>query len=222
METHTTPTEQTKRNQALNRLAQERLIAIVRSDSADSALWASRILLDNGFGAIEIPFTVPEAADVIEALSEEYPEALIGAGTVLDVETAYQALSAGAEFVVSPILIEELLPIGAHEDLLMLPGCMTPTEAHRATLLGALAIKFFPAQCAGGPEFLNAMRGPFPQLNVVPTGGILQAHVPDYLRAGALAVGVGGPLLPKALVAQRDAAAIRELALAYLKTAQAI
>lgn len=211
-----------KRQAALSRLGAEKLIAIVRSDSAESALWASRILLENGFGALEIPFTVPEAADVIESLTEEFPEALIGAGTVLDLDTAYQALSAGAEFIVSPALVEAILPMGETEDILILPGCMTPTEVHRATQLGALAVKFFPAQCAGGAEFLSALRGPFPQLQVVTTGGILQEHVPGYLKAGALAVGVGGPLLPKALMAKRDEAALRELAVAYLKTVQGV
>lgn len=209
-----------KREKALRQLGQEKLIGIVRTHSAESALWASALLIDCGFRIIEIPFTVPEAVDVIETLTETYPDALIGAGTVMDIDTCYVALSAGAEFVVSPALVESLIPFGQAEDILVLPGCMTPTEIWKATELGASAIKLFPAQCIGGADFISAIKGPFPQINVVPTGGIHQEHISGYLKAGALAVGVGGPLLPKHLIDKRDETALRELALAYLKMIQ--
>ncbi|WP_373532068.1 bifunctional 4-hydroxy-2-oxoglutarate aldolase/2-dehydro-3-deoxy-phosphogluconate aldolase [Vampirovibrio sp.] len=209
-----------RREKALQTLGQEKLIGIVRTDSAESAIWTSGLLIDCGFRAIEIPFTVPEAVDVIEALTETYPDALIGAGTVMDLDTCYLALSAGAEFVVSPALVEALIPFGQTEDILVLPGCMTPTEIWRATELGALAVKFFPAQCAGGADFISAIKGPMPQVSIVPTGGIQLAHVSGYLKSGALAVGVGGPLIPKHLVTKRDEAALRELAMSYLSQAQ--
>jgi 2-dehydro-3-deoxyphosphogluconate aldolase/(4S)-4-hydroxy-2-oxoglutarate aldolase len=209
-----------KREKNLRKLGDEKLIGIVRTDSAESALWASTLLIDCGFRIIEIPFTVPEAVDVIETLSETYPDALIGAGSIMDLDTCYLALSAGAEFVVSPALVESIIPFGLAEDILVLPGCMTPTEIWKATELGATAIKLFPAQCAGGADFINAIKGPFPHINLVPTGGIQQAHISGYLKAGALAVGVGGPLIPKHLVAKRDETALREIAMAYLKTVQ--
>lgn len=214
-------TELTKRDKALKRFSEEKLIAIVRTDSPDSALWASNLLIDCGFRLIEIPFTVPEAADVIETLSLEHEEAIIGAGTVMDLDTCYQALSAGAEFVVSPALVEPLIQFGLNEDVLALPGCMTPTEIWKAYSLGAPAIKFFPAQAAGGADFISALKGPLPQIPIVPTGGVQLEHVPGYLKAGALAVGVGGPLIPKSIIARRDESALRELALAYLQAVKA-
>lgn len=214
-------TQTKKRLKSLDQLANEKLIAIVRTQSPESAVWVSSLLIDCGFRAIEIPFTVPDAADVIETLSLNFQDALIGAGTVLDLDTCYQALSAGAEFVVSPALVEPAIQFGLNEDVLVLPGCMTPTEILKAWELGAPGIKFFPAQCAGGAEFISALKGPLPQIPIVPTGGIQLEHVQGYLKAGALAVGVGAPLIPKALVDKRDEAALRKLAAAYLNEVKA-
>lgn len=210
--------ELTKRDKALQRFQAEKLIAIVRTDKPDSAIWVSNLLIDCGFRLIEIPFTVPEAADVIETLSLEHEDAVIGAGTVMDLDTCYQALSAGAEFVVSPALIEPAIQFGLDEDMLVLPGCMTPTEIWKAHTLGASAVKFFPAQSSGGADFISSVKGPLPHIPIVPTGGIQLEHVPDYLKAGALAVGVGGPMLPKALIARQDEAGLRQLAESYLAT----
>jgi 2-dehydro-3-deoxyphosphogluconate aldolase/(4S)-4-hydroxy-2-oxoglutarate aldolase len=209
-----------KREKALQKLAEKKIVGIVRTDSADSAIWTSNLLIETGFNLIEIPFTVPEAVDVIETLSEQHPNAVIGAGTVLDLETCYQALSAGAEFIVSPALIPEAIQFGLDEDILVLPGCMTPTEMHTAMSLGAAGVKFFPAQCAGGADFISAIKGPLPHIPIIPTGGIQLEHVSQYLKAGALAVGIGAPLIPKELVARRDESALKALALSYMEAIQ--
>jgi len=205
----------------LSQLEAVRLIGIVRTDSEDSAFWASRILIESGIHWIEIPFTVPNAPNVMERLSEQYPQAIIGAGTVLEAKEAVQALGAGAQYLVSPILNEPLIQFGAEQGILVLPGATTPTEIHKAWTLGAQAIKFFPAQAVGGAEFVSAVRGPLPHIPLVATGGIELEHVPGYLKAGTLAVGVGGPLIPRQAVANRDEDRIRILAMSYLDAVKA-
>jgi 2-dehydro-3-deoxyphosphogluconate aldolase/(4S)-4-hydroxy-2-oxoglutarate aldolase len=200
----------------LQQLEAVRLIGIVRTDSEESAFWASRILVESGIHWIEIPFTVPNAAKVIERLSDLYPQAVIGAGTVMEAREAVSALAAGAQFLVAPSLNEPLIQLGAEQGILVLPGAMTPTEIHKAWSLGAPAVKFFPAQAVGGADFVSAIRGPFPHIPLIATGGIELSHVPGYLEAGTLAVGVGGPLIPKQAVANRDEDRLRILAMSYL------
>jgi 2-dehydro-3-deoxyphosphogluconate aldolase/(4S)-4-hydroxy-2-oxoglutarate aldolase len=204
----------------LSIFSREKLIGIVRTDSADSALWAASQLLETGFRLIEIPFTVPETPQIIETLCERFPEAIIGAGTVLEAKQAVQALGAGAQFLVAPVLNEPLIQFGLEQDILVLPGCATPTEIYRAHTLGAPAVKFFPAGSLGGPAFLKAIRDPLPAIPIVPTGGVTLEQVPEYLSAGALAVGVGGPLLPKDIIARRDAETLQQRAKAYLLSTQ--
>jgi 2-dehydro-3-deoxyphosphogluconate aldolase/(4S)-4-hydroxy-2-oxoglutarate aldolase len=205
----------------LKRFAQERLIGIVRTDSDESALWTASQLLEAGVRLIEIPFTVPNAVSVIDRLSEEHPDAVIGAGTVLEAAEAVKALGAGAQFLVSPVLIPSMVQFGQEHQVLVLPGCMTPTEMFDASNLGAQAVKFFPAQSSGGADFVKAVKAPFPSLQIVPTGGISKEHVADYLKAGALAVGVGGPLIPKPLIRNRDTSGLQAHAREFLKEAQA-
>ncbi len=204
----------------LDCFARERLIGIVRTDSAESCEWATGCLIEAGFGLIEIPFTVPEAPAVIERLCVRFPGAIIGAGTILEARDALNALGAGARFLVAPVLNEAMIQFGLEQAIPVLPGCMTPSEIHRGWTLGAPAIKFFPAQSAGGADFIRSLKGPLPQIPMVPTGGIGKEHVADYLKAGALAVGVGAPLIPRQLLQQRDEKALKALASDFLNAAQ--
>ncbi len=199
----------------LQRLGEAKIIGIVRTDSEESALWVSRVLIEAGIQWLEVTFTVPNAPNVMEQLSEQFPHAVIGAGTVLDGKQAVQALAAGAQFLVSPVTQEPMIQFGLANDLLVMPGCLTPTEIFHAWTLGAPAIKFFPAQPVGGPEYLSAVRGPFPQIPLVATGGIGLPHVAGYIKAGALAVGVGSPLMPSKDIKDRNSGNIRALATAY-------
>ncbi|HEY9746414.1 MAG TPA: bifunctional 4-hydroxy-2-oxoglutarate aldolase/2-dehydro-3-deoxy-phosphogluconate aldolase, partial [Oculatellaceae cyanobacterium] len=148
------------------RFAKERLIGIVRTNNAESAIWASEQLIEAGIRLIEIPFTVPNTPTVIESLAERFPDAIIGAGTVLERSDAVKAMAAGAQFLVSPVLIPAMVQFGIENNVFVLPGCMTPTEIWDAYQLGAPVIKFFPAQAAGGPEFLKAVLAPFPQVSI--------------------------------------------------------
>lgn len=203
---------------ALALLRQARMIPVLRTSTADDALWAARLLLSAGLRVLEITYTIPQAELVIEELTEEFPEAVIGAGTVLDIRTAVGALAAGAKFIVSPVLEESLLQFGVAENVLVTPGVFTPTEIYRAHALGAMAVKLFPAQQAGGPDFLKAVLAPFPHLHLIPTGGIGSDNFIAYLEAGALAVGIGNHLLPSALVDSRnEREIIQRLESCYLK-----
>lgn len=197
-------------------LESEKLIGIVRTSTAESCLWASRILIEAGITILEIPFTVPDAAQVIETLCDEYPNAILGAGTVLEARDAVKALAAGAQFLVSPVIVEPLIQFGEEQDILVLPGSATPTEIYKAWTLGAPAIKFFPAESFGGAGFISSIKAPLPHIPIVPTGGIHLEQVPGYLKAGALAVGVGAPLIPKPLVESRNETEIKALAQAFL------
>jgi 2-dehydro-3-deoxyphosphogluconate aldolase/(4S)-4-hydroxy-2-oxoglutarate aldolase len=208
---------ETQTHPVLARFTQEKLIGIVRTDSTDSAIWTASHLIEAGIHVIEIPFTVPDATQVMETLAERFPDAVIGAGTVLDASEAVKALASGAQFLVSPVLIPAMIKFGLEHNVCVLPGCMTPTEMFDATNLGAQAVKFFPAQACGGAEFIKAIKAPLPHIPIIPTGGITREHVAEYLHAGALAVGVGSPLIPSSLIQARNADGLKAHAHGFLQ-----
>jgi len=174
----------------LERLQAERLVAIVRAPEADDAVRVGRTLLDAGIRLIEVTLTTRDAFTAIDTLRDFAPDdALVGAGTVLTTIQSRNAVAAGAQFLVTPGLTEAV--IGA--EVPVLAGAYTATEAYIAMAAGATAVKLFPAS-AGGPAYLKALRDPFPTMPLVPVGGVTIDLVPAYLIAGAVAVGVGGPL----------------------------
>lgn len=174
----------------LERLQAERLVAIVRAPEADDAVRVGRTLLDAGIRLIEVTLTTRDAFTAIDTLRNFAPDdALVGAGTVLTTIQSRNAVEAGAQFLVTPGLTEAV--IGA--EVPVLAGAYTATEAYSAMAAGATAVKLFPAS-AGGPAYLKALRDPFPTMPLVPVGGVTLDLVPAYLIAGAVAVGVGGPL----------------------------
>ena len=148
---------------------------------------------------IEVTFTTPEAALVIRDLNEEYgDDILLGAGTVITCEQVEQAAEAGSTFLVSPGCDPELLPAMLETGLLVLPGVLTPSEIMLARRLGAQAVKLFPGS-SGGTSYLKALRGPFPSVPFVPTGGVSLENIADWFAAGAFAVGAGGALAPSSI-----------------------
>ena len=174
----------------LERLQAERLVAIVRAPEADDAVRVGRTLFDAGIRLIEVTLTTRDAFTAIDTLRNFAPDdALVGAGTVLTTIQSRNAVEAGAQFLVTPGLTEAV--IGA--EVPVLAGAYTATEAYSAMAAGATAVKLFPAS-AGGPAYLKALRDPFPTMPLVPVGGVTLDLVPAYLIAGAVAVGVGGPL----------------------------
>jgi 2-dehydro-3-deoxyphosphogluconate aldolase / (4S)-4-hydroxy-2-oxoglutarate aldolase len=186
----------------IERLREARVIAVLRTPDGGSAVRTAQALVEGGVRAIELTFTTPGAAEALHRARERLPDdVVVGAGTIRDRTQLDAALAAGAEFLVTPHLDRELLAAMLASGRLALPGTLTPTEVAAALAAGATAVKVFPAS-AVGPSYLKALRGPFPEVQVVPTGGIGPADVRSWLDAGAVAVGAGGELCPAALVAE--------------------
>ncbi|MGE0199473.1 MAG: bifunctional 4-hydroxy-2-oxoglutarate aldolase/2-dehydro-3-deoxy-phosphogluconate aldolase [Candidatus Melainabacteria bacterium] len=197
-----------------------RLMAVLRSRSTEDALWGSRLLVEAGFRIFDITFGTPDAPTVIRTLRDEFPDCLVGAGTVLTVEDARAAQEAGAQFLAAPSLNRALIDYGSEHHILVIPGVATPTEMAQAMGFGARLLKFFPAEPLGGAAFVKAVLGPFPDFPIVATGAIDDESIGDYLKAGALAVGIGGDLLPAKAMAERNAEKILKRARKYLHSLQ--
>jgi 2-dehydro-3-deoxyphosphogluconate aldolase/(4S)-4-hydroxy-2-oxoglutarate aldolase len=194
--------------ETLDRLRALRAVAVVRARDPEEAVAVADALFSAGLEAIELTFTTPGIERAFPEVRRRLgPRLLLGAGTITTLEQLRVAVEAGADFLVSPHLDPALLETMLASDLLSLPGVLTPSEVASALSLGADAIKLFPASTVG-PEHLKALFGPFPGLQVVPTGGITIASAGTWLAAGAVCVGLGGELLPKGL---RDAGAWEEI-----------
>jgi len=193
------------------------IIPVIRAPSADAAVAVVEALLEAGLTVAEITMTVPNAIDAIAAVAKRFPnQVLIGAGTVTDADTARRAVDAGAEFIVTPCLVPEVIDAGRRADVAVLPGALTPTEVLEAFRLGGDMVKVFPAQSVGGAAYLRALRGPFPEIPLVPTGGVTLDNVREMFGAGAVAVGVGSELISKDALARRDYNAIGALASEFI------
>jgi 2-dehydro-3-deoxyphosphogluconate aldolase/(4S)-4-hydroxy-2-oxoglutarate aldolase len=186
----------------IDRLREARVIAVLRTPDGESAVRAAEALAAGGVRAIELTFTTPGAAEALRRARGLLPaDVVVGAGTIRDRAQLDAALDAGAEFLVTPHLDRGLLAAMLESGRLALPGTFTPTEVAAALTAGATAVKLFPAS-AIGPSYLKGLRGPFPEVQVVPTGGIGPDDVRAWLEAGAIAVGAGSELCPPALVAE--------------------
>ena len=178
----------------LKKITDSGLVVVVRANDADEAKKITEACLKGGAAAIEITYTVPGASQVIEELAKGYQnEIIIGAGTVLDPETARIALLSGAEYVVSPYLNEETLKLCNRYQVPCMPGVMTVEGVVKAMELGADILKVFPGE-AFGPNIIKAIKGPLPQSSLMPTGGVSLDNVREWIKAGAVAVGAGGSL----------------------------
>ena len=188
------------------------VVAIVRVASAREAVEVCGAIAKGGVKPIEVTMTVPGAIDAIkEFKSAVKDEVLVGAGTVLDPETARAVILAGAEFVVSPTLNLEVIKVCRRYNKIVIPGTFTPTEILAAWEAGADIVKVFPAT-VGGPQYLRDIRGPLPQIRLCPTGGVNLENTPDFIRAGAVAVAAGTSLVDKKAVSQKNYDLITETA----------
>jgi 2-dehydro-3-deoxyphosphogluconate aldolase/(4S)-4-hydroxy-2-oxoglutarate aldolase len=176
------------------------LVAVIRAEKADQALSIARAVSEGGIIAIEITMTVPDAIKVIEEVNNVLGgRILLGAGTVLDAENARLAIKAGAEFIVSPILNTDIIKVCRKQGKIAIPGAFTPTEIVAAWKSGADIVKIFPAS-VGGPGLIKDLRGPFPQIKFLPTGGVTLENVAQFIKAGAVAVAVGSNIIDKKAV----------------------
>jgi len=183
------------KEQVLTRIRESGLVAVVRAESAEQAEKIAEALAAGGVAAIEITFTVPGAADVIKALAAKYKsgEIIIGAGTVLDSETARIAILQGAQYIVSPCLNVETVKLCNRYNIACMPGAMTLKETVEAVEAGGDIVKIFPGELFG-PAIIKAFRGPLPHALLMPTGGVSLDNVADWIKAGSVAVGVGSTL----------------------------
>lgn len=206
---------------ALQRTLATGIIPVIRAACAEDALFAAEAVLAGGINAAEITMTVPGATTVVARLAKQMPEILVGAGTVLNADAAQRCLDAGAQFLVSPGLNLKTLEYAQKQDVLMIAGALTPTEVMAAWEHGADLVKIFPCSQMGGVSYIRALKGPFPEIPLVPTGGVNLDTCADFIAAGASALGVGGELIVKEAIRHRNAAVISELARQMLAAVQA-
>ncbi|RQD75561.1 MAG: bifunctional 4-hydroxy-2-oxoglutarate aldolase/2-dehydro-3-deoxy-phosphogluconate aldolase [Halanaerobium sp. MSAO_Bac5] len=189
----------------LKRVEESGIVAVVRAENADEALKITEAVKKGGIKAIEITMTVPGAIDVIDELTDEYSkdEILIGAGSVLDAETARACILAGAEYIVSPSFDAETVALCNRYQKAVMPGAMTVTEVVNAMQTGADIVKIFPATLFG-PKIIKAVKGPVPHAPLMPTGGVNLDNVKEWIKAGSYAVGVGSSLTKGAKTGDYD------------------
>ena len=184
------------KSEVLKQIKDTGVIPVVRATTADEAMRAIDAIREGGIAVLEITMTVPNAFSVIQQVTTRFGnDALVGAGTVLDPETAKACISNGAEFIVSPSLNLETITFCREHDVAVMPGALTPTEVVNAWNAGADFVKVFPAGAVGGASYLKALKAPLPHIELVPTGGVSLKTAADFIRAGAAALGVGTDLV---------------------------
>jgi 2-dehydro-3-deoxyphosphogluconate aldolase/(4S)-4-hydroxy-2-oxoglutarate aldolase len=202
---------------SLQRILRTGIVAILRADDGSRLADAAAALAEGGVDIVEVTFTVPRAEKVLAEVAERLGDrVLLGAGTILDPETARVALMSGAKFLVSPVVRPAVIELARRYSVPMFPGAFTPTEVLTAWEAGADVVKVFPSDSVG-PGYLKVLRGPLPQIRLMPTGGVNLQTIGDFLRAGACAVGVGSSLVEPQALAAADFARMESLARQYVK-----
>ena len=182
------------KREVLERIESGRVIPVIRTDSKEKAAEIAEAILEGGINCLEITMTVPNAIQLVGELSRKYREIIVGAGTVLDEGVAKDCIAAGAKFIVTPYLNLEVVDVCNQAGILSCAGALTPTEIFTAWRAGADVIKVFPIAAMGGASYLKALKAPFPDIKLLPTGGISIDNFHEFLEAGAIAVGVGGEI----------------------------
>ena len=193
------------------------IIPAVRLHSAEDALFAAEAVCAAGVPIVEVTMTVPGAAKVIYELARQNSEVIVGAGTVLDVETAHRCLDAGATFITSTGFDPEIVDFVLKRSMVVFPGACTPTEILTAWRAGSDFVKVFPCSAMGFAGYIRALKGPFPQIPMIASGGVNQQTATDFILAGAEALGIGRDLIHQDAIRRRDAGWIQELARRYVR-----
>jgi 2-dehydro-3-deoxyphosphogluconate aldolase / (4S)-4-hydroxy-2-oxoglutarate aldolase len=204
--------------EVIKQIKETGLIPVVRATSADEAMSAIDAIREGGVSVLEITMTVPGAVGVIEQLTKKYgSDVLVGAGTVLDAETARACMLSGAQFIVSPALNMETIECCRRYGVAVMPGALTPTEVVQAWTAGADLVKVFPAGALGGASYLKALKAPLPHIELVPTGGVSLKTAADFIKAGASALGVGADLVDLKAIRDGQASVITERAKQFVQ-----
>jgi 2-dehydro-3-deoxyphosphogluconate aldolase / (4S)-4-hydroxy-2-oxoglutarate aldolase len=204
------------RDQVRSRIQEIGIIPGIRVSSAQDALFAAETIAGSGIPIVELTMTVPGAIDAIAHLAKNSPEVIVGAGTVWDIETARRCLDAGAKFLTSTGLDLSVVEFAVKENVVVFPGALTPSEVMMAWKAGADFVKVFPCSQVGGVSYIRTLKAPFPQVPLIASGGVNQETAADFILAGAVALGIGGDLIPQKAIALRQPHRIRELARRYL------
>jgi len=206
------------KSEVIQKIREVGLVPVLRADSEEEALAIAYALEAGGVTILEVTMTVPGAVDAIRRLSREAGDRiLVGAGTVLDPETARVCMLAGAQFIVSPALNLRTIEICRRYSVAVFPGGLTPTEVVTAWEAGADAVKVFPCSALGGAKYLKALKAPLPQIELIPTGGVSLSTAAEFLEAGAIALGVGGDLVDNKAIRAGKPEVITENARKYLE-----
>ena len=206
-----------KRQEVLRRIEEVGVVPVVRASSAEEAMQVIEAIRAGGVSVLEITMTVPRAVRVIEQVADRYgDEVVVGAGTVLDAETARACILAGATFVVSPSLNLATIEMCKRYSVAVTPGSLTPTEVVTAWTAGADAVKIFPCSAMGGAKYLKSLKAPLPQVLMIPTGGVSLATAAEFIEAGAFALGVGADLVDTKAIRAGEPEKVTEAARAYV------
>jgi 2-dehydro-3-deoxyphosphogluconate aldolase / (4S)-4-hydroxy-2-oxoglutarate aldolase len=198
------------------RIAEIGVIPAVRLSSGEDARFAAEAIYSSGIPIVEVTMTVPGAVSVISQLAEHNSALIVGAGTVLNVETARECLDAGAAFLTTPGLDLEVVSFAVKHGTVVFPGAMTPGEVMAAAKAGADFVKIFPCAQLGGPSYISALKAPFPKVALIASGGVNQENATNFIRAGAIALGIGRDLIHPDAIRRREDGWIRELSRRYL------
>jgi 2-dehydro-3-deoxyphosphogluconate aldolase / (4S)-4-hydroxy-2-oxoglutarate aldolase len=204
------------REEARARIEEIGIFPGIRVNSSDNALYCVEVLFGSGIPIAEIPMTVPGAVEIIRQIAREFPDIVVGGGTVLDSDTTLRCVDAGARFITSTGLIPDVVALTLKASLVAIPGALTPTEVIASWKAGGDFVKIFPAASLGGDLYIRSLKLPLPQIPLIVAGGVNHQTAEGYVRAGASALGVGMELLPKDAIAKRQDHRIQELARRFL------